>query len=317
VACGSERLTAGVVVLVNPESAGGRTRRRWPRIAHTLEHTIGPFEYRFTERPRHASALAREVVLGGSRLLVSVGGDGTHGEIVNGLLEATAGAPPAARPALGIVPSGTGNDLARSLGLPRGIDGAIARLASGTERSVDAGRVSFESDDGGASARYFVNVADFGLSGEVVRRVNRGGKVLPGKATFFVATVAAMLAWKNRPMRLVFDGGAEVWEGIFREVAVANGRTMGGGMVIAPDARMDDGLFDVVALGDFGFGATLALAPAIYRGKLTRDPRVRRRLATRFEAHAADSVSLAADGESLGRLPATFEVLPAALRVLM
>ena len=315
-AYGSEGLIANVVVLVNPESAGGRTRRRWPEIARALERAIGPFEHAVTEGPRHATSLAREAALAGCPLLVSVGGDGTHGEVVNGLLQRAADAPSRERPALGIVPSGTGDDLARSLGLPLDVDGAIARLASGSERSVDAGRVSFASDDG-PGVRYFVNVADFGLGGEVVARVNRGGKVLPGKASFFVATVAVMLAWTNRPMRLVFDGGADAWEGIFREVVVANGPTMGGGMVIAPDARMDDGLFEIVALGDLGLLSTLALAPAIYGGKPTRDPRVRRRRASRLDAHAADGVPVAADGESLGRLPATFEALPAALRIRM
>ena len=316
-AYGSLRLTADVVVLINPESAGGRTRRRWPEIARALERAIGPFEHLFTEGPRHATSLAREAALAGSSLLVSVGGDGTHGEVVNGLLQLTAGAPSGASPALGFVPSGTGDDLARSLGLPLDVDGAIARLALRTERSVDAGRVSYTSDDGSPSARYFVNVADFGLGGAVVLRVNRGGKVLPGKATFFVATVAAMLAWKNRAMRLVFDGGADAWEGSFREVVVANGGTMGGGMVIAPDARMDDGQLEIVALGDLGLLSTLALAPAIYGGKPTRDPHVRRRRARRLEAHAANGVPVAADGESLGRLPATFEALPAALRIRM
>lgn len=308
-----EGLTRGVHVLVNPESAGGRTRARWPEIARALEEALGPFTHRFTDAPRHAAALTREGAGPGVALVVSVGGDGTHGEVVDGLLSLD----PGARPALGIVPSGTGQDLARSLGLPREIRAAIACLAAGRDRRIDAGRVTFATADGGRAIRHFVNVADCGLGGDVVARVNRSRKTLPGKAAFFLATVAAMLAWRNAPLRAVFDGGAAVWDGVFRELVIANGGSMGGGMAIAPGARMDDGRFDVVGLGDLGLVATLSLAPAIYGGRPTRNSKVVRLQAARIEVASPGDVPIAADGELLGRLPATFEILPGALAVRM
>jgi YegS/Rv2252/BmrU family lipid kinase len=313
VASGGSRLTGYASVIVNPASAAGRTRRRWPGIARSLERALGGFEHHFTEVPGHAHELARAAAARGATLVVSVGGDGTAGEIVDGLLGS--GLPLDSLPALGLVPSGTGRDLATSLAIPRDLEAAIAGIGRGIERRIDAGRVTFAGAGVAGGLRHFVNVAHFGLGGAVVERVNRGRHRLGGRWTFLLATILTQVTYDNPPMRLVFDDGDEIWQGTFREVVAANGPAMGGGMVIAPGARMDDGLLDIVAIGDIGAVATLALAPSIYRGRDVRDGTIRRRTARKLVASSPAEVLVGTDGERPGRLPAAFEILPGAVRI--
>lgn len=302
------------LVIANPGAAGGASHRGQAQLAR-LREAVGGLELAVTQRPGHASHLAREAAASGRRWVIAVGGDGTINEVVNGLIANDRPVNP--ETALSIVMRGTGNDFRRSLTGSRSADEDIRALARGTRRQIDVGKVTFTGHDGKPAVRYFDNLASFGLSGEVDRRVNaaRAVKTLGGKATFAWATLGAIFGFENPQVTLTFDDG-ERSSGKFRLGVVANGRFAGGGMCFAPGARLDDGRFDVVLLGDFGLAATLRNFPKIYRGTHIGRPGVTHRQAVRLVAESPQTVLLDIDGEAPGRLPATFEIVPHVLTVL-
>lgn len=306
-----------VVAVVNPNASGRRTGRRWRALHGALEASLGPVSPRFTDGPLAATRLTREALRDGAELIVAVGGDGTVNEVVNGFFEG--GAPVGEHAALGLLTSGTGGDFRRTFGLPLDAAGQIARIAAGGERRVDVGRLTHTTDDGATAVRHFDNIASFGLSGETDREVNRlrGAKRLGGKAAFYFATVKSLVAYTAQPVRVRVDG-AFAAEGRYVVGAVCNGQYFGGGMRIAPDAVPDDGEFDVVLVESTGKLAMLRSLGAIYSGAHVSFPQVRvvrgRRVVAE-PAAGAGPVLLDVDGETPGRLPATFEIVPKALRL--
>jgi YegS/Rv2252/BmrU family lipid kinase len=302
------------VVVVNPRSAGGKTERRWPQLREIIHESLGPFEEQFTRAPGDGTTLARQALRAGADLVVALGGDGTINEVVNGFFDGATPVKPEA--AFGVLPSGSGGDFVKTLGTPRDLPAACARLKSSTPRPIDVGRLTFVASDGAERIRHFINITSFGIAGLVDQYVNASSKPLGGTVAFALATLKAGLNYKNATIRLTLDGGAPK-EGRIYNVAVANGRYFGGGMKVAPEAALDDGLFDVVTMGDFGFADLLLRGLDIYSGKHVHNPKVSVQRARRVEAAATDGaeVLLDVDGEQPGRLPATFELLPGALQV--
>ncbi len=249
-------------------------------------------------------------------VLVSVGGDGTHNEVVAGLVAAGV---PRQNGSVGFLTLGTGGDFRKSLGLPVDpivqISAILDDVRGGRGRRIDCGRLRYTDHQGQIAERGFINIAGFGISGQVDAFVNTTTKAFGGLLSFFVATLRATLAWRNRPVRIRIDG-EELPEQPIYNVAVANGRWFGGGMMIAPQARPDDGLFDVVCLGDLSFTETLGLTRHIYAGTHLALPKIWHRRGRVIEAASDAEVLLDVDGEPLGRLPARFEIVPEALRVV-
>jgi YegS/Rv2252/BmrU family lipid kinase len=304
------------LVIVNPRSADGQVGRRWTAIEKTLRRALGDVDIRHTEAPGHATAIAREALSRGVRDLLVLGGDGTLSEAVSGYFRE--GRPIDARASIGLLPFGTGGDFRRTLDLPTDLGEAARRVLGAGTTAIDVGRVRFTGADGGPGERCFVNVSSFGIGGLVDRIVNGRykplGRVLGGRAAFLAGTVHAFAQYRNQRVRLRLDGG-RAEEVVVNNVAVCNGRYFGGGMHVAPQARLDDGRFDVVIFGDLGFRDFVAQGRHLYRGTHLGLEGVRRVQATRVEAEAVDrqEVLLDVDGEQPGRLPATFEVLPGAL----
>jgi len=303
----------GTVLVVNPQSAGGKTERRWPELRATIQEGYGAFEERFTRTAGDATAMTRAALRDGAELVVAVGGDGTINEVVNGFFDGETAVSPNA--SFGIVPAGTGGDFIKTLGVPRDTFAVVANLKS-PARAIDVGRLRYVRDDGTTDVRHFINIASFGIGGLVDRYANQSSKAFGGKVSFAVATLKAGAKYKNASVRLILDGGPAK-EGKIYNVAVANGRYFGGGMKVAPDAALDDGWFDVITLGDFGFSDLLLRGLDIYTGKHLKNPKVTFKRARKIEARADDGVEvlLDVDGEQPGRLPASFEILPGALRV--
>jgi YegS/Rv2252/BmrU family lipid kinase len=305
------------VLIVNPNSAGGQTRRRWAQLEATLRAELGAFHPLFTERPGHATELARGALRDGAELIVAMGGDGTLNEVVNGFFEDGGRAPLRADAALGLLPAGTGGDFPKTIGLPKQLRDAARMLASARPRPVDVGRLEYLAHDGKTAVRHFINIASFGIGGLVDRYVNQSSKALGGTASFFLASLRASIAYKNAEVRLRLDDNAHEVRTVY-SVAVANGRYFGGGMKMAPDAALDDGLFDVVTIGDVGVGTMIRHTSKIYSGTHIALPFVRVERARRViaESTRGEEVLLDVDGEQPGRLPATFELLPGAVRVM-
>jgi YegS/Rv2252/BmrU family lipid kinase len=299
------------VVVVNPRSAGGKTERRWPQLRQIIHEAYGPFEERFTAAPGDGTKLAREALKGGAELVVALGGDGTINEVVNGFFDGDDALPGT----FGVLPSGSGGDFVKTLGTAKDLRAAASQLKSAPKK-IDVGRLTFIGHDGTETRRHFINITSFGISGLVDRYVNESSKPLGGTVAFALASLRAGTKYKNAKVRLTLDGRPPR-DGKIYTVAVANGRYFGGGMKVAPEARLDDGLFDVVTLGDFGFSDLLLRGLDIYSGKHVTNPKVTIHRARRVEAtpENGEEVLLDVDGEQPGRLPATFELLPAALTV--
>ena len=300
-------------VIVNPASAKGQTRKRWSQIRDGIRHFIQDFKYEFTEKPLDAIDLARAAIKDGTELVIGVGGDGTMNEIANGFYEDQRIINPEA--ALGIVPSGSGCDLMRSLNIPNRLRDAMTVITEAPSRTIDVGKVTFRSSAGGPAERVFLNVADFGVGGEVVARVNQ--KRLERKASSYVrCLVSTMIKYKAKRVRIRVDG-VEIPREEYLIGAVANGRIFGKGMKIAPNARLDDGLFDFVYVKGMKFLEFCTHGWKLMNGTHLGHPKICLIQGRRIEAEPedGDTVLIELDGEQLGSLPATFEMVPRSLPV--
>ena len=303
------------LIIANPASSGGVLRRHWGAIADTIRRAFGPFEHRFTEYPRHATVIAREALRSGVEQVVALGGDGTLSEVSAGFLEN--GEPIRRDAVLGLLPHGTGGDFRKTAGISKDLAESAAALRGRRTQPLDLGLIHYTRPDGSPASGSFVNIASFGMSGLVDRYVNESSKSLGGLLSFGLATARAAAVYRNQLVSLSLDGAAP-FETRIANVAVANGRYFGGGMKVAPFASLDDGLLDVIGIGDFSPLEMLSFGYRIYLGTHLDHPKVRPDRARKVEARPVDpaeDVLLDVDGETPGKLPATFEILPAAIRL--
>ncbi|PYS22602.1 MAG: hypothetical protein DMF72_12690 [Acidobacteria bacterium] len=309
------------LVIVNPASADGATRENWPKFASDLRTHFGAFTVAFTEATGHARELAAAAAKQGTKLIIACGGDGTISEVANGIIESSTEAE------LAILPGGTGSDFRRTIGLPTNIAAAARGLRDGRTRVIDAGRVTFVNGADERETRFFVNVASFGMSTAVLDRAASGEtkkwipaftpRKITSKLSYATATVQTTLQSSPTEIYVQLDDHDERRMRI-AELAVANGKYYGGAMKIAPGAKIDDGLFDVVTIGDASAFRILSNAPRLYLGAHLRMNEVTHALAKQVVARPVRKdavIRVELDGEVLGRLPATFEVVPRALRV--
>ena len=219
----------GVKFIVNPVAGRGRGRRVWQAVQEMLERDGYPYSVAFSSRPGEGPMLARQAAREGCRLVVALGGDGTVNEVANGIMGSGA--------ALGIVPAGTGSDYIRSLPLPKDPLEAARTLYTGRRLTVDVGLVN---------NRYFLGVTGIGIDAEVCRRVNEDLTWLGGKKAYIAGLLATLVSYRPQPVKIVMDQLTLEEEVMF--VAVANARFFGGGMEIAPQANLQDGLLDVCVI---------------------------------------------------------------------
>lgn len=286
--------------------------RHWKSIESRLRVALGQLSVEFTRAPGHARELVRQKLASGADLIVAVGGDGTFSEATDGFFEGDR--PIRESAALGLVPAGTGGDFRRTAGISSNLEDAIRQLRDAGPRAIDVGRLRYTHKHGGTAQCHFLNIASFGIGGLVDEIVNRQTKLLGGKISFTLGTARALFSYRNQRVRIRLDGG-EPNEVSILNVAVANGRFFGGGMQIAPRAQLDDGLFDVVQLGNLGLWDFVLHGQKLRRGEHLDMKQVRFAQARQVEAQPAigERVLLDVDGEPLGQLPATFEIVPKAL----
>jgi YegS/Rv2252/BmrU family lipid kinase len=252
-----------------------------------------------SEFPGHLAQAARDA---GDPLLVVIGGDGTVNEVANGVAGTNA--------ELAVLPCGTGQDFGRTHRIPSRFDDAVRVALGGATRTIDLGLV--ELDDG--TSRFFANVGSAGMSGAVARRANSMTKTFGGRATFFYALTREFLAWQNTHVVVELADGVRR-EGPMHDVIVANGNWHGGGMKLAPDARQDDGAFDVVTIGDVNKLDFLTTAPKLYSGRYLSHPKVELLRSSTVSINSTEPLPLEVDGEPIGATPARFRVVPSALRL--
>ena len=214
---------------------------------------------------------------------------------------------------LAVLPRGTGWDFVRTYGIPRRFDDAVAVARDGSARTIDLGRARYRGRDGSDGESYFANIASAGMSGAIAKRANETSKALGGRASYLWATLTVFARWQNDAVRVVVDGGEH--SGRMHDVVVANGRFFGGGMMICPDAQPDDGLLDVLLIGDLNKRDLLLTLPKTYRGRHLPHPRAELLRGARVEVDAPEPLPVELDGEQPGTTPALFEAVPRALRL--
>jgi len=292
-----------IAVILNPRSGRGQGGRRQAELEGLLQSagTDAPgAEWRIIETTSAGSAtgLARQAVAEGANVIAAAGGDGTLNEVVNGIVGTGA--------ICGLLPLGTGNDFARHIGLKTDLPGAVHNLFLGTTRPVDIGK---------AGERWFINIAGCGFDALVAERINRGVQHLHGTAAYIVAVCQCLRTLKAAQMSLVLDG--EPMETLALMCSVANASTYGGGMRVAPDARIDDGLFDICLLHDAGRLEFLLAFPRVFKGTHITHPKVTMHRAREVCIDSVPPMPVLIDGDVVGTTPVTFTIHRHALQMLM
>lgn len=308
------------LVIVNPKSAAGSTREAWTATASELRTHFGPYSASFTKGPGDATNIAERAASEGRAFIIACGGDGTINEVANGIIRSGADAE------LGILPSGTGGDFRRSLNMPNEPREAARALREGSAKRIDAGKVTFSGNDDQEVSRFFLNVSSVGLAASIIDRVKDTKvfdwlptKHLRGQANFAASTLREIADLEPFILRVRIDDGDEMQLQSIN-FCVANARYFGGGMMIAPDASLTDGMLDLVNIGAISAAKVVARGITLYRGTHLALDEVDHRLARKIEVAAFDptaEIRLETDGELPGRLPAVYECVPNAIKVRM
>jgi len=260
----------------------------------------------FSQKPGQLTELAAEAAGDGAKLLVVVGGDGSVNEVANGI----AGLPDVE---LAVIARGTGWDFVRTYDIPREVAAAVEVALNGRTREIDLGRARFRRWDGSEAESIFANIASAGMSGAIAQRANETTKALGGKVSYAWATFAVFARWKTSEVRVTV--GDEVRTGRMHDVVVANGRYFGGGMMMCPEAEPDDGLFDVLLIGDLTKRDLIVTLPKTYKGRHLPHPKAELLRGATVAVEAPEPLPIELDGEQPGTTPVRFDVVPKALRL--
>ncbi len=309
----SERRFRKPCVILNPKAGSGKAKRRWTDLRPAIEEALGPVDARFTEAPEHAIELTRNALEGGADLVIATGGDGTLNEVVNGFFSNGDAVSPEA--VLALIPFGTGGDFRRSAQVPQSPRAAIEAIANGKPRRIDVCKVRLTGHAGGIIERHCINVASFGLGGEVaVAGKNNFLTPYSGTASFLWATTFSFLRFRPKAVSLSLDGNPPSEPVRIMEVVLGNGGYHGGGMLPCPLAELDSGHLEVTVIKEVPFVEFLRAMPILYSGKIHSHSQCRHYRVKTVTATSDEAVLAEIDGEALGELPLSAEVLPRAIR---
>lgn len=299
--------------IVNPISGNGRTRKKWLVLEEFLRSKGLVFNVEWTTRPFEATELTRHSIEEGFNNIVSVGGDGTINEIVNGFYKDQIKINNDA--SLTIVPMGTGSDFSKILEIKGDSQKVFDLMTRGREKTCDIVKTKFISWSGELESRYFINVADVGIGSETVARVNRNSKLL-GKMSFFLACFYTIFTYHNKKINLLVDE-QEVYTGEACIVAIGNGSYFGGGMKIVPMAKIDDGLLDIIVLKNLSKATLIYNLASVYKGSHIKHPMVECFQGSRVKISSSEKIYLEMDGETTGTGDVDFEIIPGDMKLII
>lgn len=302
-----------IKLVINPVAGRGKTREKWPDYEKRFNKILGNFSWQFTEQRKHATKITRRALLEGFETIVAVGGDGTINEVVNGFFDNDKQINPEA--SLGVISMGTGGDWVRTLGVSNDIEKAAIKINKDETRKCDLGWLKCQSLEGKPVSRYFINSTDAGFGGTLIHQSNQSTKVFGAFWAYLIALLKTLMIHENACIEIKVDDSFSK-ELIVKSVVLANGQYFGGGMWIAPEAKPDDGMFEVVILGDLNRLETLANIHKLYKGTLSEHPKVETLQGKKVFLRSEAEVLIEADGELPGKLPASFEILPSVLNVI-
>jgi YegS/Rv2252/BmrU family lipid kinase len=299
-------------IIVNPNAGNGKGKKDWDRISGLLEKNGVSFETKFTERKGHAIEFARGSTGAGFRKIVSVGGDGTLNEVVNGIFTQDNCSPKEV--SIGMIPVGTGNDWGRMFGIPMVYEGAVKVLKENKTMLHDIGLISFYNRNI-QDKRYFINIAGLGFEALVVRKTNRQkDKGRSNRAIYFYNLLSSLFSYKKVISEITIDGKSSQCN-VF-SVNVGNGRYCGGGMRQTPDAMPDDGLLDITVIRDMSRIEVIKSLKLLYDGTILSHPLVDGYRCNNLKVTSNSVMFAEADGESLGHTPIEFSIIPAAINII-
>jgi YegS/Rv2252/BmrU family lipid kinase len=298
--------------IVNPNAGYGKGRKDWKRIAQLFEKENMHVRASFTARNGHATELARTALENGFRRIISVGGDGTLNEVVNGVFTQNHCSPRDVK--IGMIPVGTGNDWGRMFGIPLVYEGAVKVIRDNRILRHDIGLISYFTGTE-QHKRYFINIAGLGFEALVVQKVNKHkNKGRGNNAVYFYNLLSSLISYKNVQADIIIDGNRI--PGKIFSINVGNGRYCGGGMRQTPDALPDDGLFDITVIREMGRIEIIKALKLLYDGTIMSHPRVDGYRTNNLRVESESLLFAEADGESLGHTPAEFSIIPAAINVI-
>jgi YegS/Rv2252/BmrU family lipid kinase len=289
-------------VIVNPKAAGGKAIKKLPEISAAASSVAPEYLLHVTSSIEDARLRAREFANLGIERIVAVGGDGTFNEVANGMLESEA------RPALGIVPAGTGCDLPRTLGVPTNITDALVFALTSEARPMDVGLAKTSTVE-----RHFLNVAGMGFDAKVADRAQQK-KRLSGKKAYIAALAQSLTDFGYIDVRIEVNGKEFATKAVF--VSIANAQFLAGGFHFAPMARIDDGLLDLAIIDDISLPGFVKAVPSVMRGKHLSNPHWSHYTTTHVKVTATTPALVQLDGEIVGTSPAEFSIVPKAIDVV-
>lgn len=298
--------------ILNPNAGNGKGHKDWNRISEILRKNQVPFEFRFTERKGQAVDLAKNAIKEGFRKIISIGGDGTLNEVVNGVFSQDNC--PSKEITIGLIPVGTGNDWGRMFGIPLVYEGAVQVIRENKQMLHDIGIISYYNGDKKEN-RYFINIAGLGFESVVVRKTNhQKEKGKSSKAIYLYNLLSSLISYRNTEAEIIVDGQKSTAR-IF-SINVGNGKYCGGGMRQTPDALPNDGLLDITVIKDLGKLEVIRSLKILYDGTILSHPKVDGYRAAKLAVNSGSLLYLEADGESLGHTPAEFGIIPSAINIV-
>ena len=299
-------------VIVNPNAGNGKGKKDWERISELLSRENIKHVSKFTEKRGQAIEFTREAVEKGYRQIISIGGDGTLNEVVNGIF--TQSAVPPAEMLVGMIPVGTGNDWGRMFGIPTVYEGAVNVIKEKKTMLHDIGMVSFYTGIE-QHTRYFINIAGLGFESLVVIKTNRQkDKGRSNQALYFYNLLSSLISYKITNADIIIDG-KKTMSRIF-SINVGNGRYCGGGMRQTPEALPDDGLLDITVIKGIGRIEIIKNLKILYDGTILSHPKIDGYRCRNLKVDAETLLYIEADGESLGHTPAEFSIIPSGINVV-
>ena len=300
------------LVIANPMARHGFVGANWSGLSARIREALGPVELELTESRGDGVRIGRDAIARGVRTIVSFGGDGTHSEIVDAIMQSGANK----ELTLGILHAGTGGDFRRMIPGAEEIESGCAAIREKPAVPIDIGWVQYVHDEGHTESRFFLNITSMGMGGLVDRFVAASPSKSSGKAKYFKAVLRAQMKYKPARIRMRIDGKEE-GEHEISNLCVCNGRWAGGGMMFAPEAHVADGMFDVILLRATSTLRGLPVMAGLYKGTHVRSPIVSTYRGRHIEVEMLENTAwMDIDGEAPGIGPAEFRIHAGALRVI-
>ena len=304
------------VIILNPAAAGGHAAIQFKRIKDKIDFIFPKIPIRISEKAGHAREIARKLAHDGCEQIIGVGGDGTFNEIVNGLFENRKPINPEL--ILGTLPIGTGSDFIRSLGIPNKLGEALSFMQRRKTAMVDVGLAIVQDFQGAPKEHLFLNILSCGLSAEVAMRVNRTSNFGGPFFRYLRSSIISIAKYKNDRLKIRYSAGDTHYEGPFTLLAIANGAYFGGGMYVAPQAHLDDGLFQVVLVKKMPKASLLGKFHSIYKGDHLNIPEILTCQNSKIDVSSmGGDIFVEADGEPIGSLPLQVSCLPKTLKIIV